>query len=118
MRGGALVTCRHFGFSTDWHIEPCYVRSLPRFHSHNLQTFSHLDQYLTVFLIWHGQVRSIVCVQTSSDLGAHMPPKMYHPASLPLGRARVGKGDKLVLLHELRAARMSHYQLIQFASIV
>ena len=68
--------------------------------------------------IRHPQVRSIVCVQMSSDLGAHMPPKMYHPASLPLGRARVGKGDTLVLLHELRAARMSHYQLIQFASIV
>ena len=63
------------------------------------------------------EVRSVICVQTSSDLGAFIPPKLYWPTPLPQGRPRVGKGDTLVLLHELRAARMSHYQLIQFASI-
>jgi hypothetical protein len=60
------------------------------------------------------EVRSVICVQTSSDLGAFIPPKLYWPTPLPQGRPRVGKGDTLVLLHELRAARMSHYQLIRF----
>ena len=60
------------------------------------------------------EVRTIVCVQTSSDYAASLPPKTYQPSALPLGRARIGKGDTLVLLHELRAARMSHYHLIRF----
>ena len=60
------------------------------------------------------EVRSVVCVQSSSDFGAFVPPKTYRPSPLPPGRPRVGKGDTLVLLHELRAARMSHYQLIRF----
>ena len=60
------------------------------------------------------EVRSIVCVQASSDFGATLPPKTYRPVLLPPGRPRVGKGDTLVLLHEFRAARTSHYQLIRF----
>ena len=60
------------------------------------------------------EVRTIVCVQTSSDYGATMPGKTYQPSPLPSGFSRVGKGGVLVLFHELRSARMSHYQLIRF----
>jgi hypothetical protein len=60
------------------------------------------------------EVRTIVCVQASSDFGAFLPLKTYRPSPLPPGRPCVGKGGTLVLLHELRAARMSHYQLIRF----
>ena len=61
------------------------------------------------------EVRSVVCVQSSSDFGAVMPAKVYHPTPLSEGQLSVGKGDTLVLLHELRGARMSHYQLICYA---
>ena len=49
----------------------------------------------------------------SSDYGSHLPAKVYHPEPLADGEVTVGRGDTLVVLHEARALRMSHYQLIR-----
>ena len=63
------------------------------------------------------QVRSIICVKESSDYGAVLDFKTYHPKPLappapgsPL-RPALGRGDTLVVVQEMRAHRMSHFQL-------
>jgi hypothetical protein len=65
------------------------------------------------------EVRSVICVRESSDFGSSLPPKVYAPQPVPLGPASglgpVGKGDRLVLLQEVRAYRMSHFQLLRLA---
>jgi hypothetical protein len=79
-------------------------------------------------------VRSLVCVVESSDKGATLPDLHYHPQPWPAGFPAaapgpnappglppnavpvppvVGKGDTLLLLQEVRAHRMSHFQLIK-----
>ena len=72
------------------------------------------------------QVRSIVCAKKSSDWGAKLPIKNYWPlASLATGagggnddlNAIIGKGSTLVLLQEVRAHRMSHFQLLKFEGL-
>ena len=86
------------------------------------------------------QVRSLICVQESSDYGATLKPKTYYPRPVtavttndparPPGRnlppasvalppppalppCGFGRGDTLVLLQEMRAERMSHFQLLR-----
>ena len=68
----------------------------------------------SIALVTAAQVRSIVCAQSSSDLGAHLPPRTFHPAPLGEGEGPLlGRGGPLVVLHEARAHRMSHYQLVK-----
>ena len=52
-----------------------------------------------------------MCVKESVDYGSLLPTKTYFPTG-PAVAPFVGRGGALVLLHELRAHRMSHYQLL------
>jgi len=79
-------------------------------------------------------VRSLVCVVESSDKGATLPDLHYDPKPWPTGFGtspprpdppqgvlpphmvpppRVGNGDVLLLLQEVRSHRMSHFQLLK-----
>ena len=67
------------------------------------------------------QVRSLVCVLESSDHGELLEPRNYMPAqkqNTPGGGGgdrflgSVGNGTTMVLLQEVRAHRMSHFQKI------
>ncbi len=51
----------------------------------------------------------MVCIPESSDFGAALEPTNYYPNAEVDGN----KGGVLLLLHELRAHRMSHFQLIR-----
>ena len=62
------------------------------------------------------EVRSAICARASSDFGSVLPPKVYLPLPLLSGKERVGSGKRLVLLQEVRAHRMSHFQLLRFKS--
>jgi len=88
------------------------------------------------------QLRSLICVQESSDYSATLKPKTYYPrpvatatndparppgrslppvpAALPpppaLPPCGFGRGDTLVLLQELRAERMSHFKLLRLST--
>jgi hypothetical protein len=59
-------------------------------------------------------VRSIICVRESSDCGAVLDPKVYAPTGKLGARPRLGRGDRLILLQEMRSKRMSHFQLLKF----
>ena len=84
-------------------------------------------------------VRSLVCVVESSDKGATLPDLHYDPNPWPAGflpettfspdspppglaaanteaPPRVGNGEPLLLLQEVRSHRMSHFQLIKLRS--
>jgi len=73
------------------------------------------------------QVRSIICAQVSSDFGAFLEPFIYEPRPLeawesaegatPPQAERVGRGEPLILLQEVRAHRMSHFQLLKGLSL-
>ena len=73
---------------------------------------------VTFLCFFHGratfQVRTVICVLESSDHGAWLPPKTYYHDK---DRAEVsdfsGRGGTLVLLQEMRAHRMSHFQLLR-----
>jgi hypothetical protein len=71
------------------------------------------------------QVRSLICVRQSSDHGALLDFKTYRPRNAPAavaagadaGAAGLGRGNTLVLLQEMRAHRMSHYQLVRLPMV-
>ena len=72
---------------------------------------------VTFLCFFHGrttfQVRTVICVLESSDHGAWLLPKTYYPDKDQEASDFSGRGGTLVLLQEMRAHRMSHFQLLR-----
>ena len=65
------------------------------------------------------QVRSLVCIKENGEYGTLLPSKKFLPTPKTAddekegGGSFCGWGGTLVLLHELRVHRMSHFQLLR-----